>query len=395
MMNISKTIFSVAIVLGVFSIANAQTQDAWQPVRNSDETSKIREYKNFVDLPALQIKTPTLINVLFNSTENLTGAAVFDKTNRSFVYSEARDVVSSGPQIQFISDQLGTQYYQLYDKNYQTSSSFYIERGTKTKLFIKYTAPINSDALVINFDNNVTLPTYVAVYASPSGNDSIFLVSKSPMTSGVINFPAIKSANWTIEFSYNQPVRLNEISFRNTELNLENKSVKFLALPTHEYSVYSNQEIPRNNYTSYDVPNLTSATVSKNVGPLVFKTNELFTAMDIDNDGVSDYKDNCPDIANPDQADINKNGRGDLCDDDDLDGIVNSKDNCPNIANYDQKDTDGDGIGDKCDSDESRLTEKYPAIVWGVLGLVTLILIGLLFAVSKKIAENNSTTNKN
>jgi hypothetical protein len=34
---------------------------------------------------------------------------------------------------------------------------------------------------------------------------------------------------------------------------------------------------------------------------------------DRDNDGVSDLCDNCPDLANPDQSDIDENGRGDVC----------------------------------------------------------------------------------
>ena len=43
---------------------------------------------------------------------------------------------------------------------------------------------------------------------------------------------------------------------------------------------------------------------------------------------------------------------GDVCDDDkDGDTILNADDNCPEIANEDQADFDGDGIGDVCDDD--------------------------------------------
>lgn len=45
-------------------------------------------------------------------------------------------------------------------------------------------------------------------------------------------------------------------------------------------------------------------------------------------------EDNCPDVANPDQADADNNGIGDACDEDtDGDGVVNSEDNCPTLAN--------------------------------------------------------------
>lgn len=71
---------------------------------------------------------------------------------------------------------------------------------------------------------------------------------------------------------------------------------------------------------------------------------------DADSDGIADDVDNCPDIANNDQSDIDGDGIGDVCDDDiDGDGVLNADDNCPETANPDQSDVDGDGIGDLCD----------------------------------------------
>lgn len=37
-------------------------------------------------------------------------------------------------------------------------------------------------------------------------------------------------------------------------------------------------------------------------------------AVDSDQDGLSNYDDNCPGVANPDQADRDSDGRGDVCD---------------------------------------------------------------------------------
>jgi hypothetical protein len=75
---------------------------------------------------------------------------------------------------------------------------------------------------------------------------------------------------------------------------------------------------------------------------------------DDDFDGAPDSRDNCPGLANPDQADTDQDGQGDACDatpsgDGDGDGVDNGIDNCLDVANPDQSDGDGDGIGDACD----------------------------------------------
>lgn len=98
---------------------------------------------------------------------------------------------------------------------------------------------------------------------------------------------------------------------------------------------------------------------------------------DIDDDGVLNAGDNCPMDANPGQEDMDDDGAGDACDevdnrlcanggdicpvetdlcvnggceaDADMDGVGNS-DNCPDMANADQADMDSDGIGDVCDA---------------------------------------------
>jgi choice-of-anchor B domain-containing protein len=74
---------------------------------------------------------------------------------------------------------------------------------------------------------------------------------------------------------------------------------------------------------------------------------------DTDNDGVENTVDNCPETSNPNQADTDGDGIGDVCDDffdSDNDGIRDNEDNCPLITNPDQSDADNDGIGDACDA---------------------------------------------
>ncbi|MCP4716030.1 MAG: hypothetical protein GY868_13015, partial [Deltaproteobacteria bacterium] len=97
---------------------------------------------------------------------------------------------------------------------------------------------------------------------------------------------------------------------------------------------------------------------------------------DIDADGITNDRDNCPDLLNPDQRNSDTDLLGDLCDncpaaandnqtDTDLDGLGDvcdpypvdpdndtfddAVDNCPIVYNPDQADRDGDGFGDVCD----------------------------------------------
>lgn len=83
-----------------------------------------------------------------------------------------------------------------------------------------------------------------------------------------------------------------------------------------------------------------------------------FLDEDTDLDGFIDSADNCPAIANPDQADADADGQGDACEtldldrihDFDEDGVEDNLDNCPADSNPGQDDADGDGIGDSCDT---------------------------------------------
>jgi len=90
---------------------------------------------------------------------------------------------------------------------------------------------------------------------------------------------------------------------------------------------------------------------------------------DFDRDTVPNVLDNCPTVANVDQADNDGNGIGDACQvgiDSDGDGLIDTPidtdgdgifdydlinhtlDDCPKIPDHDQEDNDGDGVGNAC-----------------------------------------------
>ncbi|MDC3365427.1 thrombospondin type 3 repeat-containing protein [Pseudomonadales bacterium] len=71
---------------------------------------------------------------------------------------------------------------------------------------------------------------------------------------------------------------------------------------------------------------------------------------DGDEDGVTNDLDNCQGVANADQADLDQDGKGDVCDADiDGDGVANEDDDFPKDATETQ-DSDQDGVGDVRDA---------------------------------------------
>lgn len=102
-----------------------------------------------------------------------------------------------------------------------------------------------------------------------------------------------------------------------------------------------------------------SAAGQSSSGTLIYPNPVCPTAArDTDGDGLPDLRDNCPLDANPNQADSDRDFRGNACDaclndpnnDADRDGLCGDVDNCPTVPNLSQTDSDGDLVGDACDN---------------------------------------------
>jgi hypothetical protein len=80
----------------------------------------------------------------------------------------------------------------------------------------------------------------------------------------------------------------------------------------------------------YYIPENILEITGETTGDIVFEAEPYGPYGDLDNDGVLNADDNCIYTPNPDQADSDNNGVGDVCEDDDGDGVLNFEDNCPN-----------------------------------------------------------------
>jgi len=233
---------------------------------------------------------------------------------------------------------------------------------------------------MLDLARNVALPTNVAIEAVVDGDREVVVANKR-LNSTRVTFPETVSQFWYITLQYAQPLRINELRFSQTDVDESVEyTLRFLAQPDTTYQVYLDPE----SYVSLD--RIDSGNLSSDEEVLVIEeaisvtSNPGFVFSDTDEDGIPDRRDNCVLTANPEQLDVNENGRGDKCDDFDRDGIINSKDNCVNQPNREQLDEDADGVGDSCDEEESRVTEKYFWIPWAAMGFA-LFVFALLFII--------------
>lgn len=347
----------------------------------ADEFSSFRTIMS-VSAPE-NILVPAVVEVpVTNYTVGQPQFAVVQSSTNSLIAHYYFTKTSTQPtQINIVDDQ-GINKYSLADNNVKTEANFPLvgDETTTTVLHVYTTAPVTSSYLQLGLSQNVALPTSIKITAFVADKGPQVVVAPRDVYSDRIDFPQTTASEWLLEITHSQPLRFTEVTLGQDFVVQNSESyIRFLAQPGSSYQIYSNPDT----YTSIRQPeagNLSSNDGVLRLSGFVSGSNPFFMGSDVDGDGVPDKHDNCVSIANPDQVDINRNGRGDTCDDFDRDGMINSQDNCVDIPNRSQTDEDGDGIGNECDGVESRLTEKHAWIPWvGLAAAGGAILLMFLF----------------
>jgi len=252
------------------------------------------------------------------------------------------------------------------------------------EIYIKPEESTEFSSLVFQVSANSRLPQEIELVASYQGQEAI-LVARETLTESEVSFPSTAVDFLRLKVYYRQPWRLAAIHSADTQ-STSAYSVRFLARPDNQYVFYWDQDWAVSTPVA-ETTDLSGRVVIGTLGDMI--DNEQYRNIDVDGDGVVDSSvngglaDNCPSIPNPDQADVNNNGVGDVCDDFDRDGVRNNSDNCVDKPNGYQEDEDGDGVGDVCDGEESRLTEKYTWLPWVGIVIAGTVLFALFIIAAK------------
>lgn len=380
--------FLFAIAWLFFPVVVLAQKDQGQ-LHDSEQTLRAFEWMSSVATP---VSIPTVVDIpVSEQAFRVHDAVVYEETTKQFqpyLYIEkqtlSRTVANVSTDIKPSSGVMSA----LVDGNGDTSVDFPVEedRISTLEITIDFSRPMSLSGFALSLDQYVALPQSVSV--SVPSTDKVgtprIVLAQSGLSGTAVRFPEVTTSSLVIKLWYGQPLRIREMNFFEENIpSSEERSIRFLARPGEKYTLYAYSD---RGYIAPvgEVGNLRDDADVKRFLAGKMVVNPLYQPADSDGDGVIDRMDNCVRIANSDQLDENKNGRGDGCDDYDRDGVINSQDNCPSHPNRNQMDTDRDGQGDICDSEESRMTEKYVWMPWVAIGLGIVVVGGLFVSVFRR-----------
>ncbi len=382
------------LFLFVAQVFVAQAVTDTQAVNGNDE---ITTFEYVMKIETIDVLVPTVVSVpLYGPKSQYEQRLVRELGSVNNIGSILYQTNQEKKAVSVKSDPSAPSLHYLVDGRIDTATQFLMPTEGKGEVTLKlsFGDSIVTSELQLQLDRYVALPRTVEVKYSPrrvidkknqllEGSGLQTIVAKKEMTGTRVTFPEVTANYFEVTFTYAQPLRITEIDFREeVDPSAAQHFVRFLAQPEETYEIYFDADRPVIVSTS-EAGNLRSDEEVLTVTPLSAVNNPRYIPADVDGDGVRDLFDNCVRVENVDQADINNNGRGDVCDDFDNDGVLNVDDNCVNYPNRNQSDVDLDGIGDECDEEESRLTEANPWIPWVGMGTAALVLLVLFALVAK------------
>ncbi len=373
---------TLSLIVLAFLVTNPVMGESIRPYEDPVPAFQQRMQVNDVG-----IVVPTVLEVPFPNTHvDRYQVLVVENTTGNIVPSYFKEVYETVPlPIAASLGSSGIALGALTDGNLLTGTQFELgdDREEQVRIALATPEPVLASSVLFEFERYVSLPKSIEIRVVDSEGGERIVLAKSPMQDTRVVFVPTVAASWIIDLTYAQPLKMNELKLvqDNPERSVA-RYVRFLAQPSSSYTVYFDPD------RLVTLPYTESGNLMDDTGVVaangVTTFNPRYAEADEDADGVPDARDNCEGDANIDQADIDQNGTGDVCDDYDRDGKMNTEDNCVNIPNYTQYDEDGDGIGDVCDSEESRLTERLPWVPWVGMGSALLIILGLFVLVSRQ-----------
>lgn len=365
MRHFSSTLILILLLFGNINLVLANTE-------------ALPAFQNYKKIGAQDITVPTVVEVPFDSQEKIGyDLAVLETETNAF---EPWYLKSDVEEIEFSAGEPA-----LLDKNTKTYTEYEVPMEGKgiAEIVLIAEEAVRASGLSLFLDRYVSRPTHITIETHDDEGIKTVL-SRGSLMSTTVNFPETKAKVWVIRLEYSQLLRISEIELEQIRTeNDETKSLRFLAKPDTSYTIYFNADRPVNIVTG-ESGDLKDDEGIKILAPVISQPNPLYVKEDSDEDGIPDESDNCVSVSNPDQTDLDENGRGDECDDYDRDDIMNFKDNCPEEPNKNQSDEDEDGIGDLCDGEESRFTEQNPWLPWAGMGVVVMVIFYLFFKTARQ-----------
>lgn len=356
-------------------------------------TQEVRAFQNIKEITPPSLSVPTVVEVPFQNDLVFRKDFLVERGETDVLipwYLKETNTTEATPFEADISG--GTGAALLVDGKEDTYADFPLPSSMEgvAKITLKsLKGPVRSSSVYVELAKNVAMPLGVEVRARTGLGPETILVAESRMSGNKIMFPETSADTWIVIFRYIQPLRINELLVvEDAAVMRAEKNLRFLAEPGMSYKIYYNPDPGAVVPTYFGEAGDLSSDAGVRALPYVSGViNSAHVPSDIDRDGIIDSIDNCVQVSNPDQKDVDGNGRGDACDDFDRDGIINSKDNCVSRPNALQEDRDGDGIGDVCDPKESRFTEQHKWVTWVGIGIAALVLLGLFAVVARKPKE--------